>query len=199
MDKLAAEKMLRRCATVVTWAIFLWVAYGFLHHDGRFRVHRGVAPVSGSMGTEKNSDAESGGVTAGAAIPRDEFGNTLLHLAIYNGDLQEAENQRAAGVPVDARNADGLTPLAVAADRADAAAAAWLLDHGADVNARSKAGFTPVHYAVQHDILPVVKLLIARGADLSVRGKEDGLTPRQRAAIKGNKAVYDVLAAEEAP
>eukprot|EP00953_Heterococcus_sp_UTEX-ZZ885_P002922 2105-Heterococcus_DN1.PRE.3 len=67
---------------------------------------------------------------------------------------------------VNARDADGMTPLMRCAH---AALAAVLLDHGADINACSSGGITRrMHAVLNHDV-PMMKLLLSRSASTEAR------------------------------
>lgn len=81
----------------------------------------------------------------------------------------EARQLRAAlerGAPVNGRDAQGNTPLMLAAVYGDAACLRLLLDHGAEVNATNHAGATPLMRAAQD--YDKVRLLVERGADVNV-------------------------------
>ena len=94
-----------------------------------------------------------------------------------------------------ARDADGLTPLHLAALlNPNPAVAALLLDRGADLTAQADDGETPLHLAAGDNANPaVVGVLLDRGADLTAQA-EDDLTPLHWAAgYNANPAVAAVL------
>jgi ankyrin repeat protein len=68
---------------------------------------------------------------AAAALPRDQASATL-RAAVARGDVTAIGEALRGGANVESRDAHGLTPLMLAAERGDAAAAALLLDAGAD-------------------------------------------------------------------
>ncbi|KAG7274509.1 hypothetical protein CRUP_025702, partial [Coryphaenoides rupestris] len=73
----------------------------------------------------------------------DDDGYTPLHRAAYSGHAHAAAALLAAGSEVEARTADGWTPLH--------SACRWGLRRGgADVNARTAGGLTPLHLAAAH-------------------------------------------------
>ena len=80
------------------------------------------------------------------------------------------------GLPVDATDAQGWTPLhfAVLFGREDAAR--LLLDEGAPVNAHERGSHTPLGLAAAHAEEGLAVLLLARGADPNQPDAE-GLTP----------------------
>lgn len=81
------------------------------------------------------------------------------------GDLQAMQQLLAQGATVNARNAQGWTPLHVAAMGGDLQVLTLLLTHGADVHAQSYSGFTPLHsVSMRGGSRAVVDLLIAHGA-----------------------------------
>ncbi len=117
---------------------------------------------------------------AGADAARgDMAGYTPLHYAAGHGNLAMVKVLLAQGVAVDARTVFGgavkhgdlalkqLTPLMLAAPKADAAVLQALLDVGADVNAQDVRGMTPLMLAIasDHRHPRAVKTLLAAGAD----------------------------------
>src|SRR5579883_2324789 len=70
-----------------------------------------------------------------------------LAKAIRDGDVKAVRAQLDAGVDVNARDADGNTPLLLAAVYAGPECVELLLKKGADVNAANKLGVTPLHRA----------------------------------------------------
>lgn len=71
---------------------------------------------------------------------------------------------------------NGLTPLHLAAESGDAAAAALLIMFGARVNAADRRGRTPLHLAAEKGHFEVARLLVEQGADPR-RPDASGCTP----------------------
>ena len=83
-----------------------------------------------------------------------------------NGDATIIQALLNAGAGVDVPNADGATPLMLAAASGNTDAIKVLLDHGAAINAKEPLrGATPLMFAAGSNRASAVKFLIARGAD----------------------------------
>src|SRR5262249_34858014 len=87
-----------------------------------------------------------------------------LAKAIRDGDLKAVRAQLDGGADVNARDADGNTPLLLAAVYAGPDCVELLLKKGADVNAENKLGATPLIRAATN--YEKAKLLIDAGADV---------------------------------
>lgn len=135
-------------------------------------------------------------VAAGAdPNARDAQGQLPLFLALRGESFQAADALLAVtGIAVDAANANGETPLMMAALRGQVAWMQRLLDRGAMVN---KEGWTPLHYAASGPAVPAVELLVARGATLDARSP-NGTTPLMMAARYGAIDAADLLLAKGA-
>lgn len=114
-------------------------------------------------------------------------------LACQWGDL-DAIKELLASAPWLATQADanGFTPLHVAAMWGHCDIAERLLRAGADMNARNRAGMTPLHGAAMADHVDVVHLLLAGKADVKAR---DGMgnTPLYFAVWDGHRQVVELL------
>jgi ankyrin repeat protein len=98
----------------------------------------------------------------------DEYGHTVLHLAVYQTDVTLARAALAAGAHVDARDANDMTPLMIAAGGGACDVARALVAAGADVHATTgPQGLQPLHLAVLTGTLEMVALLLELGADAS--------------------------------
>jgi ankyrin repeat protein len=93
-----------------------------------------------------------------------QAGNALL-AATEAGDLALMRAALAHRADVNIRNAQGCTPLHIAAAGGDVRVLALLLQHGADVHAASNLGTTPLYNAtVFGQKAAIVELLLAHGA-----------------------------------
>lgn len=101
----------------------------------------------------------------------------------------------AAGAALEARDANGLTALALAAGKNQAGCLEALVAAGASVAASCRLGNTPAHIASCNGGLPALRCLHAHGgaATLAARNHK-GQTPRQVAAEYGQRAAERLLA-----
>ncbi|UKZ59554.1 uncharacterized protein TrAtP1_000855 [Trichoderma atroviride] len=110
----------------------------------------------------------SGPYGASAARKVDKKGNTPLHNIKKKTLVSVLQLLVKAGVPVDSKNKDGYTPLAVAVQRSNEAAAKYLIECGA-----TRMG-SILHLACLQGSLSLVRLLIQEGADLKALELEHG-------------------------
>ena len=112
------------------------------------------------------------------AVVQEDRGMRLV-AAAWAGAVDAAASLLGVGAPVDHRDpASGLTPLMIAAGRADVPLTRLLLDHGANVfDTDSGAGATALHKACQGGSLEVVTLLVEAGAFVDAVSPTTGHTP----------------------
>ncbi|XP_033323798.2 tonsoku-like protein isoform X1 [Megalopta genalis] len=111
-----------------------------------------------------------------AVVKRNEKGETQLHVACINGNIESAEKLLEAGHPTNVRDHFGWTPLHEAANHGHVEVAKLLLQHGADVNDPGSLmcqGVTPLHDAASCGNICMMKLLIDHGANLELKTNED--------------------------
>ncbi len=98
--------------------------------------------------------------------------STPLHDVASLGTVAEAQALLDEGAEVDARDADGRTPLYQASNfNDDPAMIHLLIDSGADVEAKARTGMYPIHRAIQYGPAAVMEALLDRGANIEA---EDG-------------------------
>lgn len=96
-------------------------------------------------------------------------------LCAWNAGAQDAHaGPQPQPLSPDARNAQGLTPLLIAASAGQADAVRALLAQGAGINARSADGRTALLAAAQNNQKETVQLLIAAGANLNAAARATG-------------------------
>lgn len=76
------------------------------------------------------------------------FGDTPLHIAVVQNDLEAIELIVDAGGDVNATDEEGYTPLHEAVEQGNDSAVHLLLRLGASVNAKKNNGYTPCDLAV---------------------------------------------------
>ena len=84
-------------------------------------------------------------------------------VAVEESNLPGVELLVARGAPLDARDAQGATALALAAQMGFEEAVEVLLAAGADPNIADLAGFTPLDIAEEHGAHDVAAVLLRRG------------------------------------
>jgi len=84
---------------------------------------------------------EAGADIQRAVAPYSE--KTLMHAIVTSGSLEGAQLLLERGVPADAKNRHGLTPLHIAAQKGDVEMIRLLLEHDAQIDATNYNGRTP--------------------------------------------------------
>jgi ankyrin repeat protein len=121
---------------------------------------------------------------------RNPQGQVGLYLALQTGGPKVADALWAhPALEVDAANAQGETPLMMAALKGRLEWARRLLDRGAKPQ---REGWAPLHYAATGPEPKVVELLLARGAAVDARSP-NGSTPLMMAARYGSETSVDLL------
>jgi ankyrin repeat protein len=122
-----------------------------------------------------------------------------LHEAAAKNDVGAIERSLASGVKVDARDANGRTPLLVAAHANSIDAARTLIAAGADVNAKDDIADTPYLYAGAEGRIEILNMTLGAGANLKDTNRYGG-TALIPAAHHGHPdAVQTLLEAGVAP
>lgn len=124
-------------------------------------------------------------VKAGLINHTDPDGNTALHLAAINGNIEIVKVLMRSGAydSVRAKNQYGRTPLHSAVRNGNPEVVQKLLECGAIVTEKDKDGQTPMHTAVRNGHAIIVKKLLECGASATEPDNE-GLTPVHIAAVE---------------
>lgn len=93
-----------------------------------------------------------------------ESGDTLLHRAVECGNLPHVRFYLDAGLPMEAVNAVGNTPLWLACARRYPCIIDELLERGARIDTTNEKGNSPLYSVCQKGPLKVAEKLLARGA-----------------------------------
>ena len=120
-------------------------------------------------------------------------GNTALHFAAYEGDVECLEDLLKAKPQLTLKNDKGFTPLHKAIQRGHADFAAALIQHRAEVDPTDNKGFTPLHWAALKNHVACVQLLITNNANLHAQTPPALVTPLLLAAMKGHKESVSAL------
>ena len=110
---------------------------------------------------------------------------SLLFAASRLGCEAQARALLDRGAAIDAKDREGKTALAKAAEADKLPLIKLLLERGANVNARAVNGSTPLFFAAEQDRGAVVALLLERGADPNLPGR-NGVRPLAAAAFNGS-------------
>jgi len=86
----------------------------------------------------------------------------LPHAARNEDDIKSI---LSAGISIDERDANGLTPLCSAWEKGDIELMTLFLQNGANPNMPNSEGFTPLYLAVNDGDIDLVKLFLSHGAD----------------------------------
>ena len=161
--------------------IWLWIAAAAL----------AAAGCSGAAVQAPSRSGDAAPVESALSAPR----SGLLHYAVRNGHAGRVAELLAAGAEVDARNAEGKTPLHAATLAGRIEIMRLLIDAGADPNAVSGQWVTPLHEAARTGDHELAAALIEAGWDVyvNVHEPEAGKTPLHVAARSGHAQVAQVL------
>jgi ankyrin repeat protein len=107
--------------------------------------------------------SEPGSTVVNAREPKS--GDGALHIVARDRNYEWLSFLLGKGAKPDLENAQGNTPLAIAAQLGWVEGAQLLISRGIDVNKANNAGETPLILAVHKRDLPMVRLLLGAGAD----------------------------------
>jgi uncharacterized protein len=150
-----------------------------------------LAAIAGCAAAARVPPSSQGSATEGASMTTD----LRLHETARDGDVAGIERLLAEGLPVDAQDADGRTPVMVAtvARRTDAVRA--LVDAGADVDIRDNRLDNVFLYAGAEGLLDILRIANEAGADPALTNRFGGIALIP-AAERGHVEVVRYLLAE---
>ncbi len=137
-------------------------------------------------------------ISSAACDNQKTYINSLLHNVCRKGKTELLKTLIAHGADLNSLDADGRTPLHVAADCNRVEIVTLLIDAGADVNKREEQyGRTPLYLAIYDRNLDIVKLLVAAGADVNqyVNNAWSPHTPLYIASKRNCPEIVEVLIA----
>ena len=104
---------------------------------------------------------------------KNEDGNTFLHIAVQEGDIDIAQYLVSQGADINAKDNLDQTPLQIAIHEDNVELAKYLIYKGADVDAKNLfRQTTPLHIAVDKGNLEIAKLLVLQGANINAKNLE---------------------------
>ncbi|GFR24743.1 hypothetical protein TNCT_330431 [Trichonephila clavata] len=90
---------------------------------------------------------------------KNDKGNTPLHLAVEEGNLEAVKHLIEKGADLNVPDKHGWTPLYYAVYSGNINVVRFLIDQGADYNITDNEG-TPVYYAFQYGHVRIVKYFV---------------------------------------
>jgi ankyrin repeat protein len=141
--------------------------------------------------TRNDGDAITDLVRRGFDVnARSPEGQTALHLALRDQAPRVMRSLwEVSSLDINAVNANGETPLMMAALRGELDWASRLLDRGAKAH---QAGWSPLHYAATGPDPKLVAMLLDRGVPIDARSPNN-TTPLMMAARYGAESSVDLL------
>lgn len=112
-------------------------------------------------------------------------GERAIHLVVRDQDLNWLAFLLQKGARVDLKDAQGNTPLMLAARSGFLDGARLLIAKSAQVNASNAVGDTPLIIAVQRRDIAMARLLLTEGADPAKRDTSTGMSARDYAVRDG--------------
>jgi hypothetical protein len=117
-----------------------------------------------------------------------------IYDAVREGNIEAVKRHLASSAGVNAKNAEGWTPLHEAATCGYKEVVELLIENAADVNAKTTWGGTPLHRAAIYGYKEIAEVLIAAGADVNAKYDDDGgETPLDLAIEENKKETADLL------
>ena len=113
-------------------------------------------------------------LTTIAAVVLVGCGESSIHEAAFDGNIEAVKQHIAGGTDVNAKNKYERTPLIQAAYRGHKEIAELLIEKGADVNAKDHNGETPLDLAIARKQTETADLLRKHGGKTAEELKAEG-------------------------
>lgn len=157
----------------------------------------GTAPKSSSTRPKSTTTGGTSPATGGFTTTAGQSNGA--HQAAMKGDVEALKALGAADPRVlHGRDAEGKTPVYLAAWRGNRDVVAYLIDCKVDLMTPDFQGNTPLHVAAANGHADIIVLLLEAGADPNAVSKDTGQTPLHRAAASGNVEATKALLAKGA-
>ncbi|KAF8114540.1 hypothetical protein N665_0036s0068 [Sinapis alba] len=134
---------------------------------------------AGSRSSKDDAVSNTGGTMGpvfSSLVYEEESQNELkidaIHEFAREGEIENLLKSIESGIPVNAKDSEGRTPLHWAIDRGHLDIAKLLVDKNADVNAKDNEGQTPLHYAVVCDREAIAEFLVKQKANTASKDDE---------------------------
>lgn len=127
----------------------------------------------------------------------DNTGDTPLHKASQEGNIEIVKILLRAGASVDKTDNGGVTPLFCAAENGHIDVVKALLNKDANVNLENEYGDTPLHAAAEDGNIEIVRALLKTGAIVD-KENNDGKTPLSIAIERNNEGVAELILTKNA-
>ena len=142
--------------------------------------------------TGRNLDAARSAVSNGDVNMQNSDGDTPLHYAAGEGNLEVTQYLVDNGANIEAANKWGNTPILAAVIGGHMKTTVYLVEMGADLKVTNEWGITPLISAASYGTVEIVKLLIANGADIEAKSS-DGDTALIWASRRGHVSTVKYL------
>jgi ankyrin repeat protein len=123
---------------------------------------------------------------------KDQYGRTLLHLAIQNKNYSEIDRLLSLGANIDDIDIEKSSCLHYAAYSGDLQVLQKLIAHGADIKTENIFGCTALHHAIKGGHPDVASTLIALGCNIESKDHL-GMTPLHYAVNANNLKIVVYL------
>src|SRR5258708_22890506 len=144
----------------------------------------GMADIATFLIVEHSQDVNACGI--------DIDGETPLHVASNQGDVELVQVLLEHGADIEAQDDYGSTPIHLASFFGEVELVQVLLEHGAEIEARDNRRCTPIHLASDCGDVELVQLFLKQGADAEARDEDDG-NPLETAMCERHVEIVRVL------